>query len=591
MENITTLFQEQLKNCPAGQELNGGAFSDALYGYFVRPNEELFRQNYQAACGHWGTVTYETCALDFIPVSENEYLVLDKEAGKFRGTFSAKPWAENEHMEKSFSSVLIEGYMDMEKIMAVIGQKRWMNVYIVCGQAAPWVASYFKLGEFPGTVPSYVRFFETDEDLRQYFLENPSAYLPRQFFTQEPQKYQKMVKELHDIRVRSGVPSNNVFLSICIPTYNRGRFALKAVKTALKTEYDAEIELLVCDNGSTVDVGGYKEICGMCDSRLRYHRSEENGGYAYNIMNCLKRASGHYTVFFSDEDFVIVPNLGRALDWLAKQPPQMGVCAFSGETEEYEATFKETMFEPGKDAVLRVFNMNYVTGCCLNLDCIKLSGLFEKIERFEDNIFVRNYTHCAVGALLACQFFVKESPVFLWGYGEECAVTHDWGVKNGVIKTLLPEYRSKQQNDAVRLLADYLPENDLKLVFFNRITAFFLLVSYAYKFWGKTLKEMYQWTDIWMNHYKNCLRTLKELEGKMEGGSSTIAEIDKIFFYWLVCKREQRFHEPEENLLSSLQAQVAKYYYDKGIPIEEIDFEQIAKDLEDWVQDFLSKRS
>lgn len=43
--------------------------------------------------------------------------------------------------------------------------------------------------------------------------------------------------------------------------------------------------------------------------------------------------------------------------------------------------------------------------------------------------------------------------------------------------------------------------------------------------------------------------------------------------------------------MPSLQAQVIKFYHEKGVPFEKIDFEGIEKDLKSWVQAFLAERS
>ena len=469
----------------------------------------------------------------------------------------------------------------------MLQQKRWVQIYFVLNQAAAKFASFFKLSDFIAALPPNIKIFETAEEMRQYFINNHDAYLPRKIVALEPKKYQKIFEDIHNERIRSGVPSDNVFLSICIPTYNRGALALKLIKAGLTSGYDAEIEFIVCDNGSTVEAQAYKEIENMKDSRLRYYRSPQNGGYAYNIVNCLQKAKGHFAVFFSDEDSVVTKNIGAALNWLSNHCGNVGACIFSGSGTGEWAVHKEKIFEPGSDAVIRAYYMNYVTGCCLSLDCIKALDLFRSTMRLRENYYYETYTHCALGALLALQFKIIDSDIVLWHFGEDRAQNDDWGREGIFRKSEAPEGRSLQSVDAVKLVKGCLSEKELLKIFSNRMIAYYELLSEFYKLpeYSYEFKRMYSWIDICTSHYENYLQLIKELE--IKDVSAFVAEMNKIAFNWLVCKRRQRLCAPEEKFLFSLQAQVAKYYFDKGTPFGQIDFEGIEKALRGWVKEFL----
>lgn len=88
-----------------------------------------------------------------------------------------------------------------------------------------------------------------------------------------------------------------IVLSICIPTYNRGHRALALVSElrGLLDTYD-NIEIIVSNNGSNKHIEGYEAIEKMCIDRLRYHKFDENQYFWGNVNQVLKMAKGrlHY---------------------------------------------------------------------------------------------------------------------------------------------------------------------------------------------------------------------------------------------------------------------------------------------------------
>lgn len=563
---------------------------DKLYKYYIRPNEEEFRWQYLKNCQGWNGVEYQDCIFDFMSVADGEYLIVDKENKKICGTLNAKAFQWAQRVEKTISSILIADQWDIREMLSVIQQKKWSQVYIVLNQAARKFSSFLKLKEFMSMLPGDIRIFTTTEDMRWYFMSHHGAYLPRKVVAPEPKQYLEFFKTIHDKRIQNRFPSDNVFLSICLPTYNRGELALKSTKIALTSDFDAEIEFVVCDNGSTVGVQSYREIENIKDSRLRYYRSAQNGGYSYNILNCLQRAKGKFVLFISDEDSVVPEEMETALNWLSNHMEDAGACIFNGsETKGWVAVHKEKVFEPGMDAVLRAFNMNYITGCCFNMERVKEVNLFQYAVEVGDNYYFKVYTHCALSARLAVRYKIIDSDIVLWHFGEERARNDDWG-GDGIIRTSeLPESRTLQSADAVRLVKDSLAEQDLFEIFSNRMAVYYELLSLLYKLPGYSdeFKNKYSWIDVCVLHYETCRQLIQELDVKDR--SPFITKMNKIAFNWLVCKRRQRLCTPEENLLSSMQAQVAKYYFDKGTPFGEIDFEGIEEELRDWMEEFLGK--
>jgi len=100
-------------------------------------------------------------------------------------------------------------------------------------------------------------------------------------------------------------------ISVVIPTYNRAAYLDAAIASVL-AQRGADFEIIVSDNCSQDEtaavVGKY-----LADSRVRYHRNEENIGMVRNWRKAVfEHASGDWFVLLSDDDYLVDP------DYLAK---------------------------------------------------------------------------------------------------------------------------------------------------------------------------------------------------------------------------------------------------------------------------------
>lgn len=106
--------------------------------------------------------------------------------------------------------------------------------------------------------------------------------------------------------VRGGVNNmNQPLLSICIPTYHRGKTVYNTVKSILENNIDF-IEVVVSDNASPDDT---KELlASIRDERLKYFRNNENIG-GKNIFKVPRLGIGKWRMLLSDEDCI------KCSDW------------------------------------------------------------------------------------------------------------------------------------------------------------------------------------------------------------------------------------------------------------------------------------
>ncbi len=100
-------------------------------------------------------------------------------------------------------------------------------------------------------------------------------------------------------------------ISICIPTYNRGKILeeslVRMTSERLFVETD-DIEILVADNASPDST---QEICERFASRFPtkfiYYRQKENLGPSLNMTTLMKMAKGEF-IKFQNDNFYFIPN-------------------------------------------------------------------------------------------------------------------------------------------------------------------------------------------------------------------------------------------------------------------------------------------
>ena len=90
-------------------------------------------------------------------------------------------------------------------------------------------------------------------------------------------------------------------VSIGLPVFNGEKSLAQALDALLKQDY-TNLEIIISDNGSTDRTS---EICGEYlkkDSRLKYHRSEENLGAIWNFNRVFELSSGKYFMWAAHDD-------------------------------------------------------------------------------------------------------------------------------------------------------------------------------------------------------------------------------------------------------------------------------------------------
>src|SRR5258708_40095698 len=90
-------------------------------------------------------------------------------------------------------------------------------------------------------------------------------------------------------------------VSVAVPVFNGEKYVAEAVESILTQTY-RDLEVILCDNGSTDRTEGIcREYAGR-DSRVRYSRNEVNRGIHRNFSRGAELARGEYFMWLAHDD-------------------------------------------------------------------------------------------------------------------------------------------------------------------------------------------------------------------------------------------------------------------------------------------------
>jgi abequosyltransferase len=105
---------------------------------------------------------------------------------------------------------------------------------------------------------------------------------------------------------------SGIDLSVCIPTYNFGRFIGETLESIVRQATE-EVEIVVLDGGSTDNTTEVVEGFRNAFPRLRYYRQDFKGGIDRDMAKTVELARGEYCWLFSSDDVMAEGALDRIL--------------------------------------------------------------------------------------------------------------------------------------------------------------------------------------------------------------------------------------------------------------------------------------
>ncbi len=483
---------------------------DTIYNCFITPNEDEFRSSYSDNYSRMTrladrALTYEELPIDFIYVAENKYYLLEKNIRKFLGCIELSP-VKRQEGKIEFGGLLVSHVWDIRAVEPMLRDKSYSMVYYVLDDYESYFMSFLKL---PNFVEYYLRnsvVFADTGLMKDFFKAGTDVYLPKYVTGQDDGKYLDLLDELHQERLRSEKPNNNIFVSLCIPTYNRGNKALKNVLNTLELKYDSEIELIVSENGSTAYTEEYDKIAEIEDSRLVYWRFDENQGFTENVKHVIEMARGKFAVLMSDEDTIILDRFDQFMSFLYNHQ-NLGAAYNEGLGDNFAGN-KQAVYEPGTESAMYALNCNYLTGTTINTEWMRRNNVLSRFEAAEQNLFIVSYIH-AVIASMCCE----KAPFAYTGMvlfdGREPFIRGD---EDQLKVYMSVESRLEQQINALYFVYEVLNVENKDMILIERMLKTYSLLETLFVHKTGAAREKYAWPEVIIDLYNSDVEILDKYD-------------------------------------------------------------------------------
>ena len=129
-------------------------------------------------------------------------------------------------------------------------------------------------------------------------------------------------------------------ISVGLPVYNGQNYIREAIESILAQTY-ANFELVISDNASTDETQVICEEYAKMDPRIRYFRSPENRGAAWNFNNTFNLSKGEYFKWAAHDDVLLPRFLELTLKALHENPDAVLAHSQVGRIEDEGVLYKE----------------------------------------------------------------------------------------------------------------------------------------------------------------------------------------------------------------------------------------------------------
>lgn len=383
-----------------------------IYACYMVGNESSFREAYEKQ-GFDSGVSYEACALDFIPYKDGEYYIFDKSCAEFCGKFSMveleniEPLEALKHVE--FSAAALEFDGDWNQYQNLLAEAVKRKIYAICRDMNRGM-SYWKIPEL-GKYLVNVQMFPDRDSMQRYFHENTAVYLPKIVYG-ENQELPDLLDQEHAYRLTpEGRNTENILLTIAIPTIARGNLVLERVRNLLKMTYDAEIEITISKNGVIYFEDEYLRVSQIDDARINYYDHRRALKYYENWRYAIEMSKGRYVLLVADEDDVRLESLEHYFKLLMNSSQ---IALLRARTDElYSSLNKRQYAKVGLDAFTLAFlRQNYISGLIIKRELFQQAHV-QRFDCFQGNIFYQYYAHEWWCATLCMKGDYMEEPMSL----------------------------------------------------------------------------------------------------------------------------------------------------------------------------------
>ncbi|HFK5799473.1 TPA: glycosyltransferase [Enterobacter hormaechei subsp. oharae] len=284
-------------------------------------------------------------------------------------------------------------------------------------------------------LPSHYLFLSTDEAVARIIEGNaqPDQYI---------HEAQILLKQ-HELPERYTsvwqIPMNETALfSIVIPCYNRERYLLPAVCSALN-QRDRHFEVVVVDDGSTD--GSLESIAHIDDPRLRIVRKAHTN--APDTRNrCITEARGAYLVWL-DSDDLLHPNAITHYRTLLQRWPQTDVISCGLETLQGEKQYFALFNHAPANWLSQLPHGNFISnpGCCVRRTLYAKAGNYDThyLRAHDYEFWSRAVGVAHIAFTPQCNIAYRLHDDNLTGLGKPVDATYEYRI----FQSLLKRYRSE----------------------------------------------------------------------------------------------------------------------------------------------------
>lgn len=403
-------------NLAKRNSLNGVQVKQIIYERLVTPNLSKLKKNYETNLSLLqfhnpnNMLSFDNLKFLVLPMKiENAFFLYDKIREEVVGQFvfscgkalPVYPITINENYD-----ILLLDDLDWNKIFAWsnLAKRLQKNIYLVTRNIDLLLACLPGMVLNDAHMPT-LRMFFTMEAMENHFKRTNES-LPWNIVGSAPEtsQAQNLLNKAHHFRTTpEGRKGDNILLSICIPSYNRGERAFKNISHCLTSCYDEEIQIILSNNGTDNETAQYYEkISQIKDSRLTYFSFDENQGYSLNVSKACELATGRFLLLLSDEDLVDFVGLSSLLTMLRNMGDDHAVIRVK--TSKPEGPPAIGIFESGLPALrLYMLSSNYMSGLVLNTKLLKQHGGLEYVKKNQANSACLYYPHI-FWEMLVCQY-------------------------------------------------------------------------------------------------------------------------------------------------------------------------------------------
>ncbi|NQX61915.1 glycosyltransferase [Paenibacillus qinlingensis] len=378
-----------------------------LWEAFIEPNISEFKDIYESNINFLiankhikEAVNFEKLSFWILPTGvPNEYYMYDKEEKLIKEKvvlfkYEIIPVIQ---ADDDFSDYLLIEDWDWKSVLTYTNviKKANRKTYIVLNDIQKFLSCLqgALLNEY---LISNVVIFDSFISMEKYFS-GKNAYIPRNIINLLDNSYtpQNSIDNIHNLRiVKENRYGDNVLLSICIPSYNRGNRALENIVQLLQTSYDEEIEIILSNNGTqNMTKTYYNHIRDdITDARLTYFEFEENQGFAINLCKVCELARGKFILLLSDEDMVNFHVIDKIMNILNQSQDSLAILRTSTSIQSRPPSYR--LAKQGKDAMLTyMLTSNYMSGIIFNREMLKQYKGIEYIIENQNNSICFWYPH------------------------------------------------------------------------------------------------------------------------------------------------------------------------------------------------------